>query len=249
MRRKHMTGFVVVFVVAVFGFVMTAGAAMAAQKSNEEKILEKVSQEGHTAMQAVRYARVAIFDGQPQQAAELLDKAKKNLSAAEKKAPEMTVTVKAVEKMGGKTIDTEKTSETNDLIPIDAGLALPEDFVATPEKTAKIKEANKHLKKGEKAKAVEVLHQADIGISVSRLLMPLKATINKVDKAISLIKEHKYYEANLALKGAEEGVIVDTVLLYEPTPPAKGKRRSKRSNTSNISMTSRRARSSLRALR
>ena len=36
-----------------------------------------------------------------------------------------------------------------------------------------------------------------------------------------MLKDEKYYEANLALKGAEDGVITDTVLLYEPLKPEK----------------------------
>jgi hypothetical protein len=60
------------------------------------------------------------------------------------------------------------------------------------------------------------LREADIGLSVSRVLMPVKDTITHVDKAIELFGEHKYYEANLSLKAAEDGLIVDSVLLYEP---------------------------------
>jgi len=51
--------------------------------------------------------------------------------------------------------------------------------------------------------------------------MPLKATAKHVDTAISLLKEHKYYEANLALKAAEDGLITDTVLLAEPVTSGK----------------------------
>ena len=110
--------------------------------------------------------------------------------------------------------------QTN-LIPIDAWLVLSEDFVPTPEKTAKIKEANEHLKKGARGKAVEILRAADIGVAVTRVLMPLKATIKDVNQASTLLKEHKYYEANLALKGAQDGLIMDTVGLDAPAVPAK----------------------------
>jgi hypothetical protein len=110
-------------------------------------------------------------------------------------------------------------TEKSDYVPIDVWLVLSENFVATPEKNAKIKEANKNLKNGDKGKAVEVLRTADIDVSVSRMLMPLDATMKHVDTAIQLMSEHKYYEANLALKGAEDGV-VDSIMLAEPLTPA-----------------------------
>lgn len=221
MKSKHGIIIVLLSVAVAFAPVTVAVAADKPQKNDANKILDTVSKEGHEAWQDLRHARIAIFDGQPQQAEELLEKAKENLATAEKQAPQTTVTVKTVEKMGGKTVDSTKTSETNDLIRVDTWVGLTEDFVPTPEKASKVKEANEHLKKGEKAKAVEVLREAGIDVSITSLLMPLKSTIKDVDKAISLMKEQKYYEANLALKGAEDGVTTDMVLLNEPSPPAE----------------------------
>jgi len=228
MSRKHLSKFLIVLVAALLGFVMTEGYAMAKKESKTEKILEKVSKESNTAMRKVRWARVALFDGEPDSAKKFIEDAKKDLAAAEKKAPELVVTVKSQSKIGGKTISSEKTTETSDFVPIDAWLVLSEDFVSTPEKDAKIKKANEHLKKGDRAKALEVLRAANIGVSVSRMLMPLKTTMKHVDKALALVKDHKYYEANLALKGAEDGLIVDSVLLYEPVGKAKGDKAKKK---------------------
>jgi hypothetical protein len=226
MECKYLSKFVVVLVVVSFGLVTTGAVAMA-KESKAEKILEQVSKEGSKAMQDVRFARVAIFDGQPEAAKKFLENAKKELATAEKEAPELTITVKSEQKVGGKTISEHETSKTTDFVPIDAWLVLSEDFIPTAEKNAKIKEANEHLKKGESAKAVEILHAADIDVSVSRQLMPLKLTTAHVDGALAMIKDHKYYEANLALKGAEDGLITDTVLLYEPLP-AKGSKSKKK---------------------
>jgi len=38
-----------------------------------------------------------------------------------------------------------------------------------------------------------------------------------VDKAIDLTNEQKYYEANLALKSAKYGLMVDSVKIVAPT--------------------------------
>jgi hypothetical protein len=201
-------GTILMFVMSVLAVESgVAAAAKATAKATKDlKILKKVSKEGRSAMMDVRWARVAIFEGQPEQGEKLLENAKTNLMVVEKQAPELAVAKKGIK-----------------FIPIDAGMMLSEDFVATPEKQAKIKEANEHLRKGESAKAIEVLHQADIDVTGSLVLMPVKSTIKHVDQAISLMKDHKYYEANLALKGAEDGLILDTVMLYEPIKPAKKK--------------------------
>ena len=72
---------------------------------------------------------------------------------------------------------------------------------------------------------VATLRAADVQVSATRMLMPLAATVKHVDSALSLLKEHKYYEANLALKAAEDGLITDTVLLTEPTKTTPEKKK------------------------
>lgn len=209
--------------VAAGAFAFIVGcAARAGTETANEKILDKVSMESNTAMLQVRWARVALFDGEPDRAKDFLKEAKQNLGAAEKAAPELTVTVKSQTKVGDKTVTTDEATQTMDYVPIDAGLVLAEDFVPTPDKEAKIKEANEHLKKGDSAKAVETLRAADIEVSASRVLMPLKTTMKHVDTALALLDEHKYYQANLALKAAEDGLITDTVVLYGPVAAPSG---------------------------
>jgi hypothetical protein len=46
-------------------------------------------------------------------------------------------------------------------------------------------------------------------------MMPLDVTVKHVNTATALVKEGKYYEANLALKAAEDGIVVDAVALVE----------------------------------
>ncbi|HAI1492918.1 TPA: YfdX family protein, partial [Escherichia coli] len=45
-------------------------------------------------------------------------------------------------------------------------------------------------------------------------LMPLKQTRNALADAQKLLDKKQYYEANLALKGAEDGIIVDSEALF-----------------------------------
>jgi len=221
MRTNHFSKFVVVSTLAFIGFVAVGSICMATSQNKDHKILDQVSAESNAAMRDLRWARVALFDGKTNTSEKYLTEVKKKLQAAEKQAPELIVTVSSEKKIGGKTISTEKKTETSDYVPIDAWLTLSEDFVATPEKQAKINKANKHLKNGDKHKALEVLKTADIDVSVNRTLMPLKETMTHVDKAIAMMKEQKYYEANLELKGAEDGLVTDSVTLVEPVGAGK----------------------------
>ena len=216
MKNNFKTKSTAVLSIIVCSCVVLAGIAFAASDKKPEEVLDKVSQDGYMAMREAGFARVAIFDGELDQAKTLIEQAQTHLKDAKKNAPEITVTVKAVEKIGDKTIDSSKMTETNDFIPIDTSLTLAEDFVATPEKTEKIKEANEHLRKGNHEKADEILKDAGIDVSVTRFLVPLDFVTSQVDKASSLLKDHKYYEANLALKGALDSMVTDTVLFYEP---------------------------------
>jgi hypothetical protein len=223
MKRKNLFISVALLTIVMTWAGLSPAAGKPAEASKSDKLLLKISDDGNMAMRAVRFARVEIFNGQPEAAEKRLDQAKKGLEAAEKQAPELTAI------LAKQADESKKTAkEMSDLIPIDVSLTLSDDFVATPEKSAKIKEANEHLRKGEHAKAIEILRQADIGIVFSRVLMPLHATIKRVDSGIALLKDHKYYEANLALKSAEDGLIVDTVMVNEPIMPKKTKPQEKK---------------------
>ena len=123
--------------------------------------------------------------------------------------------------------DTQKATDskqvaTKDLIPIDVQMMVADDMVLTPEKAAKVKEANEHLKNGETDKAMDTLKQGAIDITYTRLLMPVDGTTVHVTAAENLLNQGKYYEANLALKAAQDLVQTDTVMLGD-TPAQASK--------------------------
>lgn len=90
---------------------------------------------------------------------------------------------------------------------------LSEDYVATPEKESAIQSANEKLAKGDQKGAIDTLRLAGIGVIENQYLMPLNQTRKAVAQAQELLKAGKYYEANLVLKGAEEGIVVDSEML------------------------------------
>ncbi|HFW3661537.1 TPA: YfdX family protein, partial [Salmonella enterica subsp. enterica serovar Birkenhead] len=100
-------------------------------------------------------------------------------------------------------------------IVINASMSISEDYQASDEKTKAIKKANEKLKKGDKKGAIETLKLAGINVVVNEVLMPLKQTRTDIQKAIALFDDGKYYQANLMLLSAEEGVILDSETIQE----------------------------------
>lgn len=98
-----------------------------------------------------------------------------------------------------------------EMIPIDGNLAVADTFVASTDRNKHIEKANEHLKAGQSKEALEELRLGEVDIVFTRVLLPLESTKKRVADAEKLVGEHKYYEANLCLKAAEEGVVVDAI--------------------------------------
>lgn len=178
----------------------TTDQVVAASKSGNANPSLQLSQDGFNVIRDVRAARVAIFNGDTESAGKFVDQAREDLTKA--KADDKTVTAKA-------------GSEDANWIPIDGQLVVADNFVTTPEKAKRIAEGNKHFKEGKSDEAIAALKLADVDIGFTRVLMPLDATQTHVNAAADFIKNGYYYEANMALKAAEDGLNVETVMLVE----------------------------------
>ena len=97
MGLKKVVRLGILFMIAMSVLAVNSGVALAAKETKEAKILDKVSKEGRLAIMDVRWARVAIFEGQPDQGAKLLDQAKKNLTVAEKQVPKLAIAKKGIQ--------------------------------------------------------------------------------------------------------------------------------------------------------
>jgi cellobiose-specific phosphotransferase system component IIA len=203
--------------------IETSGAAKV--KAAAQDVM-KVSKDGFAALRAIRGARIAIFNGEPKEAEELLTKAQKDLDAAsESQSAFLTELKKIVGDKNSPSAMKAATSADNDWIPIDGQIALADTYVPSPENRERIAKANEHLKAGRSKEAVEELRLGRIDVSFTRLMMPLGITKQCVADAIRLTEEQKYYEANLALKAAEDALVVDSVSLsgtpeYKSAPKA-----------------------------
>ena len=196
-----------------------ASAEKAPAKNGLTEDLMKVSDDGYGAIRAIHLARLAIFNGDTKTAKEMLDKAKKDLDAATKDAQTFAADNKAADHE--KKADDKSASDKMDLIPINGEIAIADTFVPSPEKKKHIDKANEHLKSGRSKEAIEELRLGEVDIVFTRVMLPLEATKKRVADAEKLAGDHKYYEANLALKAAEEGIVVDAVdLIGTPAPPS-----------------------------
>ncbi|HGU6052982.1 TPA: YfdX family protein [Klebsiella pneumoniae] len=174
-------------------------AAATTQVQKEAADVLQVAVQGANAMRDIQFARLALFHGQPDSAKKLTDDAAALLAADDASWAKFVKT------------DAKAKMIADRYVIINASIALSEDYVATPEKESAIQSANEKLAKGDQKGAIDTLRLAGIGVIENQYLMPLNQTRKAVAQA--LLKAGKYYEANLVLKGAEEGIVVDSEML------------------------------------
>ena len=225
MKTKYLTTTAVAVAALLVGSPI-AWQAVAAEKSEASSVtieakggptevdLAKMSKEGLLAMRSVYSARRAINDGEYDLAKEALQDAKDALGQVKK--ADVPTTVKDEVKAGGKVVDTSKEQVRADLIPISGQFQIVEDFDPTPEKTEHMNKAHEHLKRGDTKSAIEELKMAEIGVVFQRIDMPLAATRDHVDAAITFVNDGKYHDANLALMAAEDGLQYNTASIVAP---------------------------------
>jgi hypothetical protein len=177
----------------------------------------KVSTDGMKAFEDLHSARLAIFNGETAKAKTFVESAQTALTKA--KADD-TVFMKAEADLkpgpGMKqntTAGAQPSTTAVSWIPVGGQMTLGEDFVATPDKAAGVAKANTQLKSGEKTNALATLKLAGIDVFFVEEVAPLATTTSGVDKAVQLVDQGHYYEANQALKSVEDGMRIDSEVL------------------------------------
>lgn len=179
----------------------TAAQTATANVQKEAADIMQVAVKGANAMRDIQLARLALFHGQPDSAKKLTNDAASLLAGD---SSDWAKFVKAAPK--AKMIDDQ-------YVIINATIALSEDYIATPEKESAIKTANGKMAKGDWKGAVDTLQLAGISVLQTQYLMPLNQTRKAVASAQKLLSSGKFYEANLVLKGAEEGIVIDSEMV------------------------------------
>jgi hypothetical protein len=175
-----------------------------------EKDFVKVSEDAMLTMRNVHDARLAIFNGLPNQAQTYTDAAMARVQATLKDADKYAASTKAMHR-------------NDTYVPFDESLTVADAFVPTPDKMKHIAKANEHLRKGERKQALEVLKLGDVEVAVGTDLLPVKLAKKQIDQADKLIGEGKLYQANLALKSIEDAVIVESFGIDDLNPKAGAK--------------------------
>lgn len=180
---------------AVLGAIAPAHPASApASLSQDIALIQPVAQ-AYQAIGEVRAARRAIFDGAPERAKALVGAARVDMLAAQRRTQDLPMPM-------GKDAATDDT-----YMPLDASLVLPQGFQPTTEERTFIAQANDYIIRGEYRQAIAVLRAANINVMWSAELIPIKASLQRVQDAARQLGANRYYEASQALKAVEDSEI------------------------------------------
>lgn len=209
------------------------GTQINARQTVIDKDVGKLSKDGAQGFRDLQLTRLAIFEANPTQAKDMIAKAQAAFAKArtddavftkaeaELKSPADMAARKATaqtDKADAKPVSKEQVA----WVPVDAQLTLGDDFVATPIKASAVTEANKNLAQGDQKGALEKLKLAHVDVNFTMAVLPLNKTIADVDQAATLIGQGKYYEANAALKSAQDNMRFEVIDAVAVPQTAKG---------------------------
>ncbi len=187
----------------------------------------KLSSDGMKAFGDLRMARLAIFNGETDKAKTLAQDAQTSLGKAK---TDDTVFMKAESDLkphpGAGQDGTAKAAPSTTpvaWIPVDGVMTLGENYVETPRKAAGVAKADAQLKGGDSKKAMETLKLSNVDVNFVEEVAPLAATISGVDKAVQLLDQGHYFEANQALKSVQDGTRFEDVALKSGGKPGAAK--------------------------
>ncbi|MGB0723391.1 MAG: YfdX family protein [Gammaproteobacteria bacterium] len=180
----------------------SAKSAAAPDVPNADQELVKVSKDALLGVRDVHSARLAIFNGESERARIFVDAAKTRIDLAVNEAREYALDIKA-------------PKSDDYYVPFDASLTIMGAYEPSEKKARHIAKANRHVRRGEQKQAVAELKLAEIEVAVSTGLVPIEFAQEHVAQASRLVADHKYYEANLALKAIDDSVVVETFAVDE----------------------------------
>jgi hypothetical protein len=180
-----------------------------------EKDFGRVSTDGFNAMHDVSLARWAIFNGDTNDAKQDIVNASNALNRAQSDDSVFLKAEADLKPPPGVTQPNPQNQQPGTRaikwLPVDGAVALGEDYVASPAKSAGVAKANAQLKQGDHAGAMHSLRLAGVTMSFDEEVAPLAKTIAGVSKAEQLLDSGQFYEANQELKGVQDGVRFDVV--------------------------------------
>lgn len=187
----------------------SATPAASAAASSAAQDFGRLSVDGGTAAEDIGLARQAIFDGDLDAASRLindasmaLERARVDNTAFEKAETDLQP---ARTKTTHSTHTASASSASVSWLPVDGELVLNETVEPTPEKTAAVDAANRHLRAGNTARAGDVLKISGVEADYIIAAVPLEQTRKDVANAAKFIKSNPY-KASEALRDAQNAV-------------------------------------------
>ncbi|MEW9585043.1 YfdX family protein [Paraburkholderia sp. DGU8] len=204
------------FAAVVTTCVCSMGSAIGAQSpASQTADMGRLSSSGSQAFDEIQQPRLAIFGGRPALATKLVKEAQQSMKAAQ---ADNTAFMKAESDLKippSMTYQSSSTKSTTPIswLPVGADVTVTDDFAARPSHAKAVASANEQLKKGKPSAAMQLLKLADVDVSYTMEVVPLRETVSDVDKAAGLLSAEKYYEANQMLKQVQDSVRYDWVNL------------------------------------
>jgi hypothetical protein len=225
-----------IWTAALISATLAGGTAFAADQTNTanaantpaansaaNKDFGKLSQDGFNALRDIRLTRLAIFDGNTDQAKQDISQAANSLQKAQNDESVYTKAEADLKTPAGMSQQGKQGDSATPIkwLPVDGAFALGEDYLATPEKTKAVTSADSQIKQGNHAQAMDTLKLAHVNIVFDVEVAPLDKTLAGVDKAKQLIDNGQYFEANQQLKQVETGMRFDVQDFLATPKPSK----------------------------
>jgi len=167
--------------------------------------LNNATEQASQAMLEVRAARVAIFNGLPEEGAELTTLARESLEAAD-------VALRVYRSVEGEGEDAELR---RDWVPFDMTVVEYIDIDADQQAFQALDRASVYLEQGKALSAAEELSDAGVEAVIATAYLPISNSLGLLEEAGSLLDDEQYHQANLVLKSIEDATRQSNVTLIQ----------------------------------
>ena len=172
--------------------------------------LPAISQQGQQAFMDVVAARQDLFEAHVDQAKQQLAAAESALQTAQTDKTAYLKSARDLRGQDGKLMQVSaQDAKATSWLPIWSGMALRDDYVATPAKNQAVAQANEKIQQGDTKAAGEILKVAGVDVDYSTAVLPAQETLDLVHRANRELGHEQYWQANLTLKQVQNSLRYD----------------------------------------
>lgn len=172
--------------------------------------LPAISQQGQQAFMDVVAARQDLFEAHVDQAKQQLAAAESALQTAQTDKTAYLKSAGDLRGQDGKLMQVSaQDAKATAWLPIWSGMALRDDYVATPAKNQAVVQANEKIQQGDTKGAGEILKVAGVDVDYATAVLPAQETLDLVHRANQELGHEQYWQANLTLKQVQNSLRYD----------------------------------------